>query len=73
MRISVKAKPKAKKEKVERLAEDRFIVAVSAPAEKGLANEAIEKALAEYFSVPRSRVTIVAGRTSREKIVEIEV
>ncbi len=48
-----------------------FIVAVKEPAKEGRANRAIERALAEHFGVPPSRVRIVAGHTSREKIAEI--
>lgn len=72
MKLSVKVKPKAKKEKIEKIDDGYFAVAVSAPAEKGLANEAVIAALAEYFNVSKSRVAIVSGRTSRKKIIEID-
>lgn len=45
---------------------------MTAPAHKGEANEAVIEALARYFRVPRSRVRIVLGRTSRRKVVEVE-
>jgi uncharacterized protein YggU (UPF0235/DUF167 family) len=71
MKISVKAKPNAREEKVERIDENNFVVSVKEKPEKGKANEAIRNALAVYFKVASSRVKIVSGHTSRNKIVEI--
>ena len=61
----------SKEENVERIDENNFIVSVKAPPVKGLANEAIVKLLAEYFSVSVSCVIIKAGHTSKSKIIEI--
>ncbi len=78
MKIFVKAKPGAKKtavgdanELLGKTGEIHLIVSVKEPAKEGRANRAIERALAEYFKVPPSRVRIVAGHASREKVVEI--
>jgi hypothetical protein len=71
MKIFVKAKPGAREELVERVDENNFNVSVTAPPVKGLANQAIIKAVAEYFKVAPSRVRIVAGFTSRQKVLEI--
>jgi uncharacterized protein (TIGR00251 family) len=46
-------------------------VRVSAPPERGKANEAIEALLADVLGLRENRVRIVAGQTSRHKIVEI--
>ncbi len=84
MKIFVKAKPNAKEERIERVdppspkgfgraSEMHFVVAVKEPAKEGRANWAIERALAEYFKVSLSQVSIVSGRTSRQKIVEINL
>lgn len=85
MKIFVKAKPGAKVARVVEEtavtaglfneekgdAVRRFVVSVKEPATDGRANRAIEAALAEHFGVAPSRVRIVRGQTSREKIVEI--
>lgn len=71
MRIFVQAKPGAKKELVEKVSENTFIVFVKARPEKGLANEAVIKAIAKYLGIARSRVRMIAGQTSRKKILEI--
>ena len=56
----------------EKKGERHFVVAVAARATEGKANRAIEKALAEYFDVPTSRVRIISGQTAKEKVVEID-
>ena len=71
MKINVKAKPGAREEKVEKIDEENFVVSVKEPPIKGKANEAIRNALAVYFKTGSSCVKIVAGHTSRNKIIEI--
>ncbi len=78
MKIFVRAKPGAKVPRVEEITglfktgKDRqFVVAVKEPAKEGKANRAIERALSEYFNVPVSRIRIVSGQTSRDKVIEI--
>lgn len=71
MKIFVKAKPGARKESVEKISENTFLVSVKEPPEKGRANQAILKALAAYFKIPVSNLTIVSGVTSRNKIIKI--
>ncbi len=71
MRINVKAKPHSHEEKVEKIDEGHFLVAVKELPEDGKANAAIEKALAGYLGIAKSRVHIVSGHSSKQKIVEI--
>jgi len=71
MKIFVKAKPNAREEKVEKIDEQNYIVSVKEPPIQGKANNAIRNALAVYFKVGSSQVKIVAGYTSRQKIIEI--
>ena len=71
MRINVKAKPSSREEKVEKIDDKNFVVSVKEPPEKGKANEAIRNALAVYFKTGSSRVKIVSGYSSRNKIIEI--
>ncbi len=46
-------------------------VSVKEPAEDGRANEALLQLLARTWQLPRSDLAIVAGATSRRKIVHI--
>ena len=78
MKIFIKAKPGAKKERITdntdlfgRGSERHLVVSVKERAVDGAANRAIEKAIAEYLKVAPSRVRIVSGQTSRDKVVEI--
>lgn len=80
MKIIVRAKPRAKAEKVERLdkpslfggtEQAEYRVSVKELPVAGKANEAIIRALAEYFKVPKSSVRIISGQTSKRKIVEL--
>ncbi len=73
MLVKVKAKPRSKKEGVKKLAENYFEVRVKQPPEKGRANERIAELLAEYFDIPKSRVRLVRGETSKEKVFEIDL
>ncbi len=71
MKIFVKAKPGAKSEKVEKIDDSHFIVSVKEPPVQGMANQAIVRALAEYFGVALSGIKIVSGFASRQKIIEV--
>jgi uncharacterized protein YggU (UPF0235/DUF167 family) len=73
MKILVKAKTKAKIEKVEKLAEiDTYKVSVKEAPVDGKANEAIIKALARYFDVAPSTISLVTGQTSKIKVFMIK-
>lgn len=71
MRISVKVKPNAKKDTVEKVSEDNYIVFVKAKPQDGKANYAAREMLADYFSIPKARVILLKGETSKNKIFEI--
>lgn len=71
MKIEVHAKPRAHEERVEKIDETHFVVAVKEPPVQGRANAAIVRALAAHFKVAPSRVRIVSGHTSRQKLIEI--
>jgi uncharacterized protein (TIGR00251 family) len=45
---------------------------VTAPPDKGRANAAVVSVLAQALGVAKSRVRIVRGQTSRDKLVTVE-
>ena len=49
----------------------RLKIRLAAPPVDGKANAELVRFLAEAFGVPRSRVTLVRGATSRQKTVRI--
>ena len=71
MKIFVRAKPKTKHERVEKVDETHFVICVKEAATEGRANQAIIGALAGHFGVPKSRIKIISGKTSKRKILEI--
>lgn len=71
MKIFVQAKPNARKEKIEKIDETHFTVAVREPPVNGLANAAIKKILAGHFKVAPSCARLVSGFSSRNKVFEI--
>jgi uncharacterized protein len=76
LRFAVRVKPGAKRAAVGgRWAGrhgDALVVAVTARAVEGKANEAVRAALAAEFGTRRTAVSIVAGERSRDKLVTID-
>jgi uncharacterized protein (TIGR00251 family) len=50
---------------------DGWKVRVSAPPERGRANEALVRLLADRLDVPPDSLAVVSGQTSRDKLVEL--
>jgi uncharacterized protein len=71
-RVGVKVHPRAKRTRVAGRLGDIWKLDIAAPPVEGKANEACVRFFAELAGVPQSRVRIVAGLTSRTKMVEIE-
>jgi uncharacterized protein (TIGR00251 family) len=71
-RISVTLSPGAKRTELVGRHGDGWKARVAAPPEGGRANHALVALLAAELDVPRDRVSVVAGRTSRRKLVEID-
>ena len=71
-RLTVKVHPRARRSAVAGRIGDAWKLSLAAPPVDGKANEECVRFLAELARVPRSRVRIVMGLTSRLKVVEIE-
>lgn len=71
MRLTVVAKPKKKQVKVIQITQNSYSVSVTEPPVDGQANEAIIKALAKYFSLSPSQISLISGHTSKIKIFEV--
>jgi len=72
MKIFITAKAGSKKEEVKRIDKNNLSVWVKELPVQGRANAAIEKAVANFFGIPRSSVRIVSGFTSKQKILDIQ-
>jgi uncharacterized protein (TIGR00251 family) len=74
VRAAVRVTPKAASNRIQGLVSDadgrvRIRVAVTDPPEDGRANEAVTRLLAKAWKVPRSTVSVAAGRTDRSKVL----
>ncbi|MDL9981163.1 DUF167 domain-containing protein [Microbacterium sp. ASV49] len=72
MQVTVRVKPGSRKGPLVETVDDGLVVHVRERAVEGAANAGVEKALAEHFGVPPSRVRIVRGHTARIKRVEVD-
>ncbi len=72
MKIEVSVKPGAKKTEILALGNGKFKVSVKERAHEGRANEALREALAGYFGVARSCVTLERGAKTRTKWICID-
>ena len=72
MKVSVKVVPDAKREQIQAGLDGSLKVWLRARPKEGKANQALTELLSKYYSVSRSQIHIISGRTSRNKIVEIE-
>ena len=71
IRLQVRVRPRARANKVEVSDLGDVRVYVTAAPEGGKANRAVIAAMAEAADVPKSRITLVRGRTSSDKVLEI--
>ena len=70
--INVRVQPKAASNQVAGYRGDSLRLRVTAPPEAGKANAAVVSLLAQRLGVARSRVRIVRGHASRDKLVAVD-
>ncbi len=75
--IFVRLTPRSSKNAIEGIAvsddgSSHLKARVRAVPEKGAANKALEKLIADWLGVPKSDVRVVAGTTARLKTVQVD-
>lgn len=70
-RLRLRVKPGARRTEIVGSHGGALKLTVASAPERGKANRAVVKLLAEALGVPSSSVTIAAGATSQDKVVEI--
>lgn len=70
--LQVRLQPRARRDEVVGERDGRILVRVTAPALEGRANEALCRLVAKRLGVAKSRVSIVRGERSRDKLLWIE-
>ncbi|MGE5235536.1 MAG: DUF167 domain-containing protein [Acidobacteriota bacterium] len=68
-RIVVRVHPGARRERIAALAENAVKLEVTAAPERGAANAAVVRLLAESLGVRTAQVTVATGQSSRTKSV----
>ena len=71
MIVNVRVVPRARVQKIVADGDILRVYTNAAPAD-GEANIAVIKMLSRYYDVPKSRISIVRGATSHNKVIEIE-
>jgi uncharacterized protein (TIGR00251 family) len=69
--LRVKVKPNSKQQLIREEPDGGFTVYLKSPPADGKANRELIEVLAKQFGVPKSRVSIKSGASSRNKLVEL--
>jgi uncharacterized protein YggU (UPF0235/DUF167 family) len=72
VRFAVRLTPRAALDQVDGVTDGVLRARVGAPAVEGAANTALLRLIATELDVPRTSVRIVAGATSRQKLIVVE-
>jgi uncharacterized protein (TIGR00251 family) len=72
VRFSVRVQPRASRSEVVGIYGDALRIRLAAPPVDGAANAELVDFLAKIFAVARRSIKILAGESSRSKIVEVE-
>jgi uncharacterized protein (TIGR00251 family) len=72
VRFAVRVQPRASNNEIAGVHGDALKIRLTAPPVDGAANEELVAFLSKFFVVGRKSVRILAGESSRSKIVEIE-
>jgi uncharacterized protein len=71
-RLRVRVSPGARRHGVAGRAGEIWKLRVTAPADRGQANAAVLRLLAETLDLPRRAVSLVSGHGARDKVVELD-
>ncbi len=73
MILKVKVKPNSKNVSVERIEDGYIKVCLKSPPIDGKANDELVDVLSDFLDVPKSSIFIKAGKTSKEKLIQINL
>ncbi len=71
MKIEVNVHPGSKQEKVLEVIPGKYEIWTTQPAEKDKANKDVVKQLSFFLNIPKSRIRLTKGKTSRHKLFDI--
>ncbi len=70
-KFNVHVKANASESKIEDFGDNRYLVYVKSPAENNEANIEMLKMMGKHLGIPSTKLRVVVGATSKDKIVEI--
>jgi uncharacterized protein (TIGR00251 family) len=70
--VSVRLQPRAGKDEISGVRDGVLLARVAAPPVDGRANQAVCKLIARRAGVAPTRVTVVRGEKSRDKVIRVE-
>lgn len=71
MKLTITAHPSSKRPRIEKDLFGQLHIYVHEPALEDRANLAVIEALAEYYEIPKSTITLISGRKGKQKTFEI--
>jgi uncharacterized protein (TIGR00251 family) len=70
--LALRVHPGAKRDAIAGLHDGQLKVSLTPPPTDGRANEALIRLLAERLGIPRNRISLIAGASSRSKAVRVQ-
>ena len=71
-KLRIRLQPNARRNEVVGFQEEVLRLRVTAPPREGRANKALIELLSDVLDIPKSRIDILRGHTSRDKLVAID-
>ncbi len=72
MKLIIKVKPRSSKNEVIFLDKENFVIYTTKSPVDGEANVAVVELISKKFDVAKSRIKILSGKKSKNKVVEIK-
>ena len=72
MKLSIMVRANSKQNEVRVREDGGLLVLVNAPPTEDKANKKVIEVLSKYLGKPKSHLTILHGRTSRHKVIEVQ-
>lgn len=69
IQFKIKVQPRSGRNEIKGIMGDALKIKITAPPVDGEANEACLRLLAQWLEIPKSRVSLLTGQTSTQKMV----
>ena len=73
MYIKVRVRTDSKRERVTKVGEHSYEIAVREPAQRNLANRRVRELIAHEYEIPTGNVRLVSGHRAVGKVLSVEV